>query len=423
MIIIKPQNSSFIVTLLFGILLIINMKFFGFVSVENMSGIANSVNRTGEVVIVFLILFCCLTKTTKIKLDYWSKYFVFVILSIFICGSYGIIAYNQSIFDIYVMQNCMFLLILIPIFTQNNQIFYTVIRIMMIFAVINIIVTCIQSFLYNTSGIVFLSNIERTIMRNGLLRYGNATSYAPLIVIFIIGNYKKGTNFLPPVLKIIFLLLSLYSIIFVNQTRGIIIAVLGSLFVMLLFKNKGNKKRIFTLIGLLIAVIIVVNTSQFQYIFNSIFSDSSQFAAETHNVNIRMENIIYRLSYFLKNPVFGLGIIRPITPQLISIDRGPMGLFYADDVGIFETMGAFGLFGIIMIIAIWKRWYKSILIILKNRNLDKNIWIIGLFTYYLLSSVSIGYFAADRIICFTIAVAAIEIEIFSRDKITSVDKA
>lgn len=409
----KVPQLSFLITSLFVVLLCINMKFFGFLPAESLNGIADSVNRTGEVILVGLIVLLLLYKSTVIKLDYWTKFIVFVLGSILICGIYSVIAYNQSFFDIYVMENCMLLLLIIPIFTNNEPLFDKIIKIIIVFAMINVFISCLQSVLYNNFGFIFLQGIERTILRNDLLRYGNAASYAPLLAVFLIGDYKKATEFIPKTVRIVFLFLSIYCIVFVNQTRGTTIAALCAVFGMLLFKNKGNKKRVFTLIALGLSVVVVMNMPQFQYIFNSILSDSSQYAAETHNVNVRIENIFYRLSFFEKNPVFGMGIIRPITSTLEKISRGPSGLYYADDVGIFDTIASFGVFGILMIFLVWKRWWKSILKLHQSKKIYENVWIIGLIIYYLISSVSIGYFVPDVIICFSIAIASIEIQVQS----------
>lgn len=409
----KVPQLSFLITSLFVVLLCINMKFFGFLPAESLNGIADSVNRTGEVILVGLIVLLLLYKSTVIKLDYWTKFIVFVLGSILICGIYSVIAYNQSFFDIYVMENCMLLLLIIPIFTNNEPLFDKIIKIIIVFAMINVFISCLQSVLYNNFGFIFLQGIERTILRNDLLRYGNAASYAPLLAVFLIGDYKKATEFIPKTVRIVFLFLSIYCIVFVNQTRGTTIAALCAVFGMLLFKNKGNKRRVFTLIALALSVVVVMNMPQFQYIFNSILSDSSQYAAETHNVNVRIENIFYRLSFFEKNPVFGMGIIRPITSTLEKISRGPSGLYYADDVGVFDTIASFGVFGILMIFLVWKRWWKSILKLHQSKKIYENVWIIGLIIYYLISSVSIGYFAPDMIICFSIAIASIEIQVQS----------
>ncbi|WP_195985500.1 O-antigen ligase family protein [Clostridium sp. D33t1_170424_F3] len=409
----KVPQLSFLITSLFVVLLFINMKFFGFLPAESLNGIADSVNRTGEVIIVGLVILLLLFKSTVIKLDYWTKFIVFVLVSILVCGLYSVVAYNQSFFDIYVMENCMLLLFIIPIFTNNEPLFEKILKVIVVFAMVNVFISCLQSVLYNNFGIIFLQGIERTVLRNNLLRYGNAASYAPLLAIFLIGDYKKATEFIPKTVRLIFLFLSIYCIVFVNQTRGTTIAVLCAVFGMLLFKNRGNKKRIFTLIALALSIVVVMNIPQFQYIFNSILSDNSKYAAEAHNVNIRIENIFYRLSFFEKNPIFGMGIIRPITSPLVHIARGPSGLYYADDVGIFDTIASFGIFGNLMIFLVWKRWWRSILKLRQNKKLYENVWILGLIIYYLISSVSIGYFAPDMIICFSIAIASIEIQVQS----------
>lgn len=409
----KVPQLSLLITSLFVILLLINMKFFGFLPEESLNGIADSVNRTGEVIIVGLIILLLLFKSPVVKLDYWTKYILFVLGSILVCGIYSVVIYNQSFFDIYVMENCMLLLFIIPIFTNNEPLFEKILKVIVVFAMVNVFISCLQSVLYNNFGIIFLQGIERTVLRNNLLRYGNAASYAPLLAIFLIGDYKKAIEFIPKMVRVVFLFLSIYCIVFVNQTRGTTIAALCAVFGMLLFKNRGSKKRIFTLIALAISVVVVMNMPQFQYIFNSILSDSSKYAAETHNVNVRIENIFYRLSFFEKNPIFGMGIIRPITFPLVNIARGPSGLFYADDVGIFDTIASFGIFGVLMIFLIWKRWWKSISHLYQSKKVYKNVWILGLIIYYLISSVSIGYFAPDMIICFSIAIAAIEIQVHS----------
>lgn len=405
----KIKSEGILIKLLFSLLILLNMNFLGFLSSESLSGLANSVNRTGEVALLIGIVMICLVKTQQIRLTYWTKYAFFVMVSILICGFYSIIVYSQTMFDIYVMVNCMLLLFVIPLLCNHRDLFYQLLKIVVIFAMLNVAVTCLQSLLYNVSGIVFVQNIESVTIRNGLIRYSNSAGYTPFLLIFLLGNHRMAREY-PKFIRIVSVFLCLYAIVFVNQTRGVILPVFASIFVMMLFRYRDSRKKFFTVIGLGVAIIILASIPQFQFIFQSIFSESSQYASETHTVGIRIENILYRLSFFGKNPIFSMGVIRPLTSELISVSRGASGLYFYEDVGIFDTIASFGVFGVAMILLIWKRWWQSIVTLYRQNRLRERIWVLGMIVYYLLSGFSINYFEASRVLVFSIVVAAIEIE-------------
>ena len=186
----KIKSEGILIKLLFSLLILLNMNFLGFLSSESLSGLANSVNRTGEVALLIGIVMICLVKTQQIRLTYWTKYAFFVMVSILICGFYSIIVYSQTMFDIYVMVNCMLLLFVIPLLCNHRDLFYQLLKIVVIFAMLNVAVTCLQSLLYNVSGIVFVQNIESVTIRNGLIRYSNSAGYTPFLLIFMLGNHR-----------------------------------------------------------------------------------------------------------------------------------------------------------------------------------------------------------------------------------------
>jgi hypothetical protein len=398
--------------ILFALILLLDLQFLGLVSPQLYNSFNNDLNRIGQGILLICMFFLRdknyqLNKNSQ--KDFWNTYLLFVIAAIFICGMVSMVRYNESFYDIFVMTNFMVLLLLIMQMKENFSQGHDYIKILYYIMAVDILLIILQSLAYNQLGIIFVKNLSsNTIgLRNGLLRYSNGAPFIPIVSLLVFGGCKEVKDNVPKLIRLFVAVGSIYVLIICVQTRSSIIAYMIALAVTLLIKReKFDKKCVIILVGI-VAFVLIMQTPQMVYLYDSIFSDDRTFASEQISILVRQENIAYRLSFFKNNPLFGMGIIRGLG-KLKRIALGPNMLYYSSDVGIFDTIASYGVFGIIMIAAIWWHWIKKLYMMFKNKQIGQNSWYIGIVFYYLLSSYTLGYFMPGRIACFAITCAILD---------------
>lgn len=404
-------RKKHIENIIFIFLILLNLNFFGLVSPSFYSSFCSDLNRTGEIILIVLLI-CVQSyhggQLRLPKIPFWSRYIGFVFFSILICGLYSIFRYNESLYDIYVMENCMITLLLIYALYNNFTSDKSFMKILLYMVIICIIVECFQSIVYNSFGIIFVRNLEVARLRNSLLRYGNSSAYLPIYMLLVFGGSKLVEELLPKVIRIVGVLLGLYALVFVEQTRVAILAFFVSAVLTILIKRQKFDQKCVVILALMVVMLWGYRLPQVQYIIQSLLPNSNEYISDQITISVRQENIAYRLGFIRDNPLFGMGIIRALSSELKSIAYGPQGLYFSSDVGVIDTFVSFGIFGIIMIVAIWVKWFKKVIFLVKNRLIGYNAWYIGVVVYYLITSLTLGYFATSFIMCFVITNAILD---------------
>lgn len=390
------KKNHIAMILLVGIIFL-DLNCFGLIAPSLYSGLCNDLNRTGQVVMVFLVILTL--GATMRKKSFWTIYIGFFFVTIFLCGAFSIIEYNQSFYDIYVMSNFYLLILLIPALDGKID-SAKVLKMVMVMIAISMMIDIIQSVVYSVSGTIFVKNLdpESLQFRNNILRHSNSGVYPSVFALFILGREKTLGQLFKLRFRVLFVVMAVIVIVFCAQTRSTLFAFIAAAIVTLLLRRETLDAKCITIIVLVIFLGIALQNPQIQFMLETVIDTTSK---EYGTITVRNENIAYRMSFFNKNIFFGMGIIRGLG-DLKAIALGPKGLYFSSDVGVFDTIASFGVFGVILILALYFHWFSTIKKLIIGQLASQYAWYIGIVVFFVISGVTIGYFATTTIVCFSL---------------------
>ena len=206
------------------------------------------------------------------------------------------------------------------------------------------ILTIIQSVVYaKTGGFLFsfrdyyLGDVN---IRNSNIRVTQGTFgtimflYNACVAFF---EKKKGKLF-----NIVMIILSLYHVVFVQQTRVMIIISTACLAFVVLFYGKNIRQQIFRATAILIAGVVLGTSSAVSEFIATFTSTSLEYSGSSV---AREYAISYFIGVFFKNPLMGYGW--PSDAGYSQIAHGSLGTAYTSDVGFIGLLAETGLFAII----------------------------------------------------------------------------
>lgn len=239
--------------------------------------------------------------------------------------------------------------------------------------------TILNNIQYIFWGSMQLFYYERELERASMLRFliGDFfTIFSPLIAF---GEYLR-TN------KKIYLLAFIYmvsTVIVQGQVRSIIFGFLMTVLLLLYLSKKINMTR--TIIaGILLSVLVVYTGPMLQKTFiGKLFQITKEEVREREgNVGIRMEGYEYYSGEILKSPLVGRGIWNDAFTENNPQDMKYMGI-HVGDLGITRFLFNFGLFGLIWIILILKKIYRTLFISLGVIRRNMHYGFLGYFIFSL----------------------------------------
>lgn len=340
-----------------------------------------------------------------------------VFIAVFVIYSYT--KYSQGPVALY---NCFryylyFLLVLpvIYIFTKQNG--YDGLMSVIIFMVLLVLgLRMLHALVYNFTGSTLFSTIEH-YERYNRLRIG----ITPLFSLVYIYSFNKLLNERLIKRKVKWFVIIAFIItylLYVNMTRGYLIAIILTSVFMFLFKSrvKNNQAVVWALSFALI--IALYSTGMFETFLQS-FSESNE---ETGDSTIaRQYAIEYFSQYTSDNPIFSMGFVCPTNDYYTAIYSGPTLTCHFDDLGISNMWYHYGALGVLItILTLGRIVYLFIKICLSN---SKNkLLFIGSIVYISSTQVSLSVFDGQRILSFIIMWAMFEYEakicnIKKRDKV------
>lgn len=223
--------------------------------------------------------------------------------------------------------------------------------------IIELILFISQYFLYDK--IQFLS--VNTGNRYGDLRFYFQPIFIDLLFCFEVDNIINNSNKKEKINSIVLIALCLFEVMIVQKfrmtTMGLIICMIFALLI-----AKGNlKKRLFYFVLIIIAGILILNTTMAQDILFTIFKDNSS----TSTLSIREEGRDLYLNMLSNHPILGGGFPH----ESCYAAKRAAGIFkeiYLVDNGIFGFAYIYGGIGLIWVIALWAKLIKNGFKIFKN---------------------------------------------------------
>lgn len=191
------------------------------------------------------------------------------------------------------------------------------------------------------------------------------------------------------------LVLGLFCVFVIQQTRAYEIAFCIVLGILTVFKgNKTFKQQIFLILAFL-AAIIVIATGVLDTFLASFTSGS-----EVASTEIRQVAYLYFFYTFLENPLWGHGFLTDSSYQSIKV--GPWGYFYYADTGIVGLLAQWGLFVIPVYIYPFIYWTK---LLIKKRHEKIDPFLVGLIIFLIALSPTLLCLNPERVLIWPICFA------------------
>lgn len=289
-------------------------------------------------------------------------------------------------------------------------IFYNAKKNMKIFDIINIIavlwyvIIIYQHIVYAASG-AFVFNIQELILsssRDVARTYGIRISLKSLGNIAILYNFdnffnnkKRGAG---RVFSFIALVLGLYCLFMIQQTRAMTFTVLCSIAAIMLFGAKRVIKKLIVFSVAIIALGTLIYTGVLSNFFESFSTAATN--ANREGTTIRISAILYYIECFFKNPILGNGFTNDFYyPQ---VQHGSLMMFYYSDVGIFGLLGEVGLMSIPLYFYPLYRIIRNTYKMFRIGKLRDYGFLAGLTVFLILTSISLVITATNLMIAFPV---------------------
>lgn len=376
---------------------------------ETMYSLNSTVSKLIILFISFFALFITLQKYGRLiyKYHFVKRYTVMVCVVTLVIVFYSAIVYNsQSIMRSFKLGHHYFLIILAVCFLAKMEFDNGIENLMMILNVYSFcwyLITATQSILYSTNGTLFMKGIDANWV--GFL--GTGTLRISLIAIpnfMIVYNFCKIIEKKPKVFNYVQLILGLFCLLFVQQTRAYDVVVFVScVMVYISYSDKPtNVLRNIIIAGVIIAV--ALNTPYAKALIDSF--TTSEITAKTASNTARLYAYDYYWNCFLNNPLFGNGFAAP--EKYRTITNGPLGMASYSDCGIIAIGAQFGIFGYIIYALYIGRMISIVWKLKRNKQLRNNTIVVGVLCYCVLSSISLINMTVAFIILYPMCLAVVE---------------
>lgn len=281
------------------------------------------------------------------------------------------------------------------------------------------LLTVIQSIVYaKTGGFLFAFrdyywgdvNLRNSNIRVTQGTFGTIMFLYNVCAVFF--EEKKSKLF-----NVAMVILSLYHVVFVQQTRVMIIISTVCLAFVVLFYGQNIRQQIFRAVAILIAGVVLGTSSTVSEFIATFTSTSLEYSGSSV---AREYAITYFMSVFFKNPLMGYGW--PSDAGYRQIAHGSLGTAYTSDVGIIGLLAETGLLSIVFfVIPIIRMIY--ILFKTKKMPLDSTrMFLMVLIVYLITTSATVIITDGARCLALPVIMALFEyyyasyIEVKNRDE-------
>lgn len=340
-------------------------------------------------VLYFAMFFMFVANGLKIRkdklYDFITPYLVLQVLVAIVLVLRSKSVYSQSWFDMLMCADYLMVPITSIAFMaamKKEEDYQKMLYLIFIFVFICQVVILIQGIIYNTTSIIIFKGMSSS----GVPRMRNGSIRATWTILNFIGlDYamftflNKGKQLATKKQASILLIISIINLVFFCGTRAIVIATFLSFLAMYVFGRKIKLMRKIMIVFL--AVVLLFGFGLYGRIVKS-FSVDGEYGGST---SVRMHEMDYYTKQIKRNPVFGMGLVRPKRNDLKLIYGGPLG-GTPTDVGLVGLVAETGLLGTGCFAILF---FRGIYIILKTRKDENNVYLIGLLAYIIATMPSI----------------------------------
>ncbi|MFU7515532.1 O-antigen ligase family protein [Clostridium sp. HCS.1] len=378
------------------------------------------------IITIVTIIFFLITRRYKYIKDktlFSNNIILFLILVFFetILSYINYSQYGQTVMDTIWMSYYFYIILLYYILVyldiKFNDDSYK--RIITIFSLILSIIFIVQSILYNSDGLLIvkiselsLNGIESRLGRIRLTYPSTIISFSIILSAGRILNKREEKKDLYKIIDILNVILGCIYIVYVSQTRALIVYIFISIIIMFIFRNGRNIKRLLISFLLLVSVIIVILNLSITKEYINTFNDTDNSISTI----ARKGAIEYFIKKGSENIVFGSGFIGSNQDsELFYIARGEYGIYSTTDVGIIGYYSSFGILGLLLYISLILKLMKIIKKLIVTKRINYCIELIGMFIFLVFSSGTLIVMDKQRIILLPFILAIFNNE-FYKDK-------
>lgn len=255
----------------------------------------------------------------------------------------------------------------------------------------------IFSGLYTSESIQSTSNMDGLIMRDENLRIG-----LPIWGIFAFSYYLSGLLVKKKKIYILPILCFFLYMFYIEQTRANLLYYCIASFVTILFMKDS---KFYSFIVLFIGFGALIGATP---LLLESFSDTGEHAYSTI---ARIYEIEYFWSVWQNNIWGGMGLLagNSEVPDILDIVYSPLGIASMNDIGVFAGLFCYmGVIGVLYYLAFVSRF--SYILRKYNKSTDRYgfVFLLTLFVYFLLSSLTLSPFDSGRILMVSIYLAMFE---------------
>ncbi|NRN85379.1 O-antigen ligase family protein [Lactobacillus helveticus] len=385
----RKTDNNFLLCLI-GIFLVSVTKFFYLIPLPYpFSNEASNVSFSAFVAVIIFIIF--LGRYQQIKVGKFGIAIGILFLILISNAFYMMNVYNLNLTSAFGSQFFyLMLLAYFPIiyFLKDEEQFYKFCTLLESISLILCVVLLCQNIIFKLNGRKFLQ-IAAVIGVNGRI-YSVAEGLIRISV--IISAYKLLDSQLQVLRKKVSffnLIVGIYSIILVDQSRIYLISIIISILTIIILGQQNKMDAIKILFYVLLAICLI-------YLFYTMFQSLLSTMSDNNNGSnyARKEAIDYYIPLVKKNFWTGIGNIVPNpSSTLFYYLKGPLGIYNYDDIGIFGIFVTLGIFGL--------GWY--IWIIIKSLRIAKKAvhmkaLLYGLWVEIIVSVFTMSYLDYSRIV-------------------------
>lgn len=402
-----------VVNWIWVMILLLEVNFFNIMPVltYSLSNFNTTFNRSLIVVLTLLAFTSSLyvyKRTLSIK--WFQIYYAMLIIFLVLEFANSSIKYGISILDFFIEIHFYFVQLLIfPLVILCKR--YGLERFtktITIIVGIGAFLIGVQAIVYNMGEAFFLGGYykEFDVLYGRTIRLFASPIIAYLAIYYfvkIMSNYKVNFG------DFIILSISLFTIIYVHQTRSNIIAIVLSMaIVVILLKNIGKKKSLLVA-ALLILFGLLINSS----VFDAFWTTFQKGDIRYYSTITRIEELSYFWSQFLKNPVLGVGCIRDSMQNYLTIKYGARLSYYYSDIGLLGDLSRYGISGMTINATLILGTFFNKKDLISNKQTDNSQIVfyrnlkMGLAVYLGLSIMMLAYFESERVILLSIICAVL----------------
>lgn len=309
---------------------------------QYLSRIYTSQDTILELISIAFLLFSVLSVVSRVRVKNVIFLYLYVVaLMMLIQGAYTGLIYSQTILDFFsAVRSYIYILLVFPFsyFVQKYGISETLEKLICPSTLVGIFMLFV-AVVYNLTGISLVESLRE---RQGLARLGEP-KFIDLSILYL--TWKFRYNFTEKY-DLIRLIVLIGSIIYVAQSRAIIISLVVAAIILIITSLKGFEKKYVACIFGVFVLLLMINYGFIGRILDSF----SLEGAEAGSTDTRLQEINYYLSAFLQRPFTGLGIIK-YGSHAYSIVSGPFNQYYPEDIGIIGALGVIGVWSVLIYVA------------------------------------------------------------------------